>query len=447
MSHSLNSALLRRSRVCSPRDTALDANDVWALDAIRILTNCGQRRSYSRTHKIGAPPPARDGVNAQKGIYDAHGCTPIERLELIRRALRRFERVDCDFATSMTLRINRDEFPIPEFGLLLLRDIMGFSWTGKDEKVAWTVYAAFDGMPMAFALRKFGFRIDCSSEHTGRKALGALRKASKLAEPILFELASEQAHAGNVVLVNKFNDFHARYWFFRNLAVDAYNSPPPSPNVISTNSDGMATGYVSDPFKPQREGYWFASAMVDAFFSRLEHQCTLLLPFIGFDPTGSRLSAIIRDDWGPKFKAVFNINVNLDAKRIYDRLFSLRERIRNPLAHGGFEKGDHSLYFHVPTIGTLPGSLSRISDSAIQFKFIAIERHDFEEICAIFDDFEAFVGSSLRRPQRYVESGLNVAFDERSRREYAASIANDDVFENYLEYQTHLADMHANMDW
>jgi hypothetical protein len=58
-----------------------------------------------------------------------------------------------------TSRPAREEFPIPGLVLLALRNIMGFPSEGPGEKVAWTVYCMFDGVPLAFEHRKFGFTI------------------------------------------------------------------------------------------------------------------------------------------------------------------------------------------------------------------------------------------------------------------------------------------------
>jgi hypothetical protein len=53
------------------------------------------------------------------------------------------------------------------------------------------------------------------------------------------------------------------------------------------------------------------------------------------------------------------------------RTQGIKERLRNPLAHGGFERGWASLYFHFHRVGAIPASLTRFRDG-VRFNLIPV---------------------------------------------------------------------------
>lgn len=56
--------------------------------------------------------------------------------------------------------------------------------------------------------------------------------------------------------------------------------------------------------------------------------------------------------------------------------------------------------------------------------------------------------AATRLAMRWIESGLDVAFDSESRVEYAAASSEDlEAFEEFIQYSAHMADQHDNMDW
>jgi hypothetical protein len=48
---------------------------------------------------------------------------------------------------------------------------------------------------------------------------------------------------------------------------------------------------------------------------------------------------------------------------------------------------------------------------------------------------------------RYVESGLNVAFDAKSRAQYHSASSSDAEFEKFLQRLSAIDAMETNMDW
>jgi len=154
---------------------------------------------------------------------------------------------------------------------------------------------------------------------------------------------------------------------------------------------------------------------MDAFFSRLEHELTLILAFTDFDPANGALEKFFKELWGPKFKQVFDLARDNRAETLYQKLVQVKERWRNPLAHGGYEKDWSSVYFHLPGIGPIPGS-SRAYGNSVQFNLHPVEPVDHETVCGVFDAVDKFFEESyVKAAHNYVNAGFDIAFDEQSR--------------------------------
>lgn len=70
----------------------------------------------------------------------------------------------------------------------------------------------------------------------------------------------------------------------------------------------------------EREDFYYKVAMIDAYFSRLEHLLVLLLPFTNFTAAGEALLKFIGTNGDGKFKTISDIATNPAAKSLYDRL-------------------------------------------------------------------------------------------------------------------------------
>ena len=47
----------------------------------------------------------------------------------------------------------------------------------------------------------------------------------------------------------------------------------------------------------------------------------------------------------------------------------------------------------------------------------------------------------------YIESGLDVAFNQNSKNKYKKVMKSDKEFQEFVEYTSHLSDQATNMDW
>src|SRR5581483_6323504 len=267
-------------------------------------------------------------------------------------------------------------FPIPDVILVGLTQLLDLKRFGPGEKLRWGVRANFRNEPFTVTLEKFGPRLYVRPE-ARTTVEQCLLKVAKFAEMYLQEVANSQIHAGHVTIENQFRSFEGQYRFFRTRARQAYHARRPS--KAKAESDGFSEVVKSINASARREmrGSYYATAMLDAYFSKLEHVLVLVLPFLAYDAGQGRLVDFVASDWGDKWKEVFGAK-NREAMRVYNSLRQVKESIRNPAAHGGFAKKGTSFFFHVDTVGALPGTLSEHSKTEVRLRF---PKQTFDELC------------------------------------------------------------------
>jgi len=315
------------------------------------------------------------------------------------------------------------------------------------EKTLWEIPVRFKGVPLCLAHRKFGFSIHTPSVKQGLEILDdlilALNRMLPTTDSAFAPIVEEKIRDGKVTMENGFHRLDDRYRFFRSLAEEAFRSNPPPPKVIQ-RAKGMKSW---DPFKPRREGYYFATAMLDAFFSRLEHLLVLMLSFCDFDPARDDLPSFMKSTWTTQFKRVLRLDLDHEAKSLYDELRVVKERYRNFAAHGELEKGHGSLFVHFPRLGAIPANLS-LFDQSPHFSLFPLEEISFKEVCTLFDRVDHhFSQSHTRFGYKYAGAGLPVAFDRHSIEKCQKATVSEEEFNRFLEYTCYLVDQNANKDW
>lgn len=352
-------------------------------------------------------------------------------------------------------------FPVPELVLFAFRNILGWRWSGVGEKVRWTVYGSVLGEPVGFELRKFGFTILRAKDRKVPydRIVGQVGAAMRQIEDLLAPFAIQQARSGNVLIVNRFGEFESRYRYFRDKAKKAFAKadkpaqlakPKGKKRKISETElpVGMIAAVLNHLHGAQTEGYYLTTAMIEAFFSALEHRLILLRAFRGLplDPGG--LEKFLKKSWDEKLKAVFPLDKNHQAGVTLGKLRRIKERLRNPFSHGGVENDGGSLFFHLPSIGVVPANFSNFADSP-RFSFIPIKVDNFEECCAVFDAVHDMLSTEpLAFPHRFVDAGVDPSFDAETLSEYAGAMAKGaDAVEQWIEHWGHNWTTHANMDY
>ena len=373
---------------------------------------------------------------------------------------------DLDPYTMGVSAPERSDFPVPELLLLLLRNSMNWAWSGHEEKTRWTVYGSVAGAPICFQLRKFGLRILYSdaSKPNFKSLVGRLHAGLRILENDLSFYAIEQLNVGNLSIANRHAQFENRYRFFRQKADKAFKKADPARTKKKAKkkskrnigekageSDGvtfsLAEG-LNKMWRARSAGFYYSASMVDAYFSSLEHQAILLRAFTGKPMHEGDVLTLIKDKWDSKLKGIIDFDQNYEAGNCLGRMRQIKERVRNPFAHGGMENDGASLMFHVPNLGALPASLSAIKDS-VQFSFFPIEEDRHDEICATFDDLDTLLRSNdLDGPYRPMEAGIDPSFDADSLARYASlHQAGTNELEQFIDDWMTEWERHANMDY
>lgn len=355
-----------------------------------------------------------------------------------------------------------EAFPVPELVLFTLRNLMGWGWQGPGEKVRWSVYGSVDGEPVGFELRKFGFAIlrTATGKVSNARIIGQLQSAIRQVERLLEPFAKAQIEVGEVMIANRHGEFEARYRFFRQAAEAAFeraDAPPEknlapnagSPSEVDVNT--MFSGFIAEMNRSHaatREGFFYSAAMVDAYFSSLEHRLVLLRAFLGQPIAPGGVMALLQAKWDGKFKAVIPEPLDLPTQALLSQMRRIKERIRNPFSHGGVENDGGSLFFHLPNIGALPANFTRFGES-VRFSFHPIDADSHAQTCQAFDAFDELLSSGpLSGPHRFVDSGVDPSFDPETLKRYASAIAGgDEAIENFIGRWSHRWQQHANMDY
>jgi hypothetical protein len=361
-------------------------------------------------------------------------------------------------ALTFSYRPETARFPVPELVLYLFRDIMGWTYFGPWEKVRWTVIGAVDGQPIAFELRKFGFTISRPPDRPDldQRIEGQLIDALKRVERHLAPVARAQVANGEVLVINRFYEFDERYRFLRDLADRAYlaGSDPPQTSVDETSNEPVQdqlnriTSGWNSRTTSRRHGFFLSSAMIDAWFSCLEHRLALLRAFTGRPIAEGELMTFLTAKWDEKLKAVLSKPLPREAGLLLGRLRVVKERIRNPLAHGGVENDLGSLFFHLPNIGSVPANFSGHGKSA-RFSILPVGPRDHDEICELFDAVDQLLSTGeLSAPNQILLGGVDPAFDASSLEGYADAIAGDtDHVEAFVDAWSNGWELHVNMDY
>ncbi|ENJ1720655.1 hypothetical protein ACI47T_002292 [Vibrio parahaemolyticus] len=343
--------------------------------------------------------------------------------------------------------IEAQMFPAPELLLFLLRGICEFPLGYRGDKTHWIVPFTYKGINYAVSHEKFGLRIYVSkgSEAKPQEVLGKLKKALESAEKhILRDFANEQIQNGNITIYNQFNQLDGQYRYFRDKAKSAYT--PQEDMDTSEDVVRSIAKVMSMHFEASRDGGYNSLAMIDAYFSRLEHFLVLALPFVGYDRQKENLSEFVGLIWSDKIRRVLNI-ADSTTQQHYYALVQVKEKYRNTFAHGGFEKNGQSFFFHLGQFGAIPASMSGRRDS-VHFNFFPIDKETFEGVCILLDAFDTYLSNEvLSDAWKFAQSGLNLAMDEKNLSELLEVIKDPDTYDAWIDRQSCLSDMYANADY
>jgi len=375
-----------------------------------------------------------------------------KHMSTIMRALEPAKPGDSGFAMTIgrprhRLRVDSHRLPLPGIVRIVL-ELIGLRDLGQAEKLAWEYSFEVDGVACSFAHQKFGLRlyIDSSAMPSEGDAQDLLERITKLLESAQRSLerrqlrlfADEQIRQGRLTIRNQYHRLRHIYEYFREGATLAFAGQ----GRLSPELPGGGKR-----FSPAAEGFYNTVAMVSAYFSLLEHVLVLLLPFKGFDPSESALKDFIGERWGSKFRKVFAVDRDPSAKSNFDTLYRIAEEYRNTYGHGGFDKNGSTFLFHMEGVGALPAVLSDIRGNSY-FSFAPVDLDDFSRVKLAFDSIDEWLGKDVAPlAMKWVESGLDVYYDEDFRGQAVLAMESPGLFDSFIEYCSYLADRAANMDW
>jgi hypothetical protein len=333
-------------------------------------------------------------------------------------------------------RFELAEFPLPSLVRFALSNLLHLTCAGRGEKVAWSLDAAYRGVPFQLAERKSGFQIVVpkgTPDEVLSQLVKLLAKAASLAARSLRHVAEEQVSAGKVIIPSQIPFFEGSYQYFRVEATRRF---------IESATDVRAL------FDPNvREGGYLSAAMLNAYFSRLEHLLLLVLPFANFESGGDAIRNYAQKTWQDKLATVIDLSKDQIAKKFRDTLGAVAKNFRNPVSHGGYDKKDTMFQFYVPGIGYFPAHLNTGQITVERF-VTPITKTDFELLCKTLDECDALLEqTTLAAGFQFAKVCAYVSFSTDFRDQCQRAARSQKELELFIDHHHFSVDQQVNMDW
>jgi hypothetical protein len=333
----------------------------------------------------------------------------------------------------------------------LLVDLLGFENLGQFEKVSWSVPIDYQGKAFLIEHRKMGLGVFAhdlpADEAAAKDIVRRIEKAVKVARPFFDWMASNAVGASKVNVLNNSRPLFERFSFLKGLAESkrAEAEARKEERIVESNAAGWSvTTYPY--FQLRREADWLSISAIEAFFSWTEHVLIHVAILCGRITSAQEVASLAASNWSDKFKCALDVS-EPGTKILFDRLRSVRDELRNHVAHGAFGKDGEAFTFH-STVGAVPVLLPHKSGSK-KFRLGAGLEFDSAGAMAAIEDFLVFLWSGPREPARlYIQdSYLPVILTMAADRSYALAMHSVDSMKELIDYLGDAADRAANMDW
>jgi hypothetical protein len=317
--------------------------------------------------------------------------------------------------------------PLPDVAKFVLEQL-GAKSLPRGDKTAWEIAFRYRGVNCTLALQKFGLRLYVDAEAVSEEdaesfasqLVGQLQKGVRRVEkPVLRPLADKQLERGDVTIANQTGWLRGTYEHFVDAARAAFAAdikvvkPKESEGKGPLEAAGILDALTRE-MNRSTVGAYNTLAAVNSYFSLLEHKLVLVLPFVGFDPSGGALATFIGDRWSEKIKKVFDVGNDADASRQYNRLHGIAETYRNTYAHGGFDKEGAAVWAHLPGLGAVPARLSDIRD-APHFELFPVDEKDLGEITNAFAEVDDWLRTAKTKYGIRFAEAVSMSLMTRSR--------------------------------
>jgi len=388
-----------------------------------------------------------------------------ENIELIRqsaqRALGVIKAADGNTTADKHFLFNRKQVitkrKLPPYYLVyfLLADLLGFKNLGRFEKIDWSIPIDFNGKAFLLEHGKFGLCLyahDPESEGAAAEEIATrIQKAVKAATPFFDHLASQAIALSEVNVINNSIPLFCRFEFMRDTYKSKYAESVAESELhaLKVKQKNLPLGiwtFGGAYSNLKQEANWLAISAIESFFSWTEHVLIHIAIFTGGVTTAREVADLAAADWSRKFRAVFDIT-GIEEKSLFDSALSLRQELRNHIAHGAFGKGGEAFSFH-SSAGAVPVLLPEKTGSK---KFSLGNNLDFDYDLAfgVVDTFIMLLWSGKRAPaQVYIQgSSLPAILTFCADGTYSRAMTSLEEMENLVEYLSNMADQAANMDW
>ncbi|HEY1196539.1 hypothetical protein [Flavobacterium sp.] len=347
----------------------------------------------------------------------------------------------------------------PFIVFFMFQTIKGYANLGMFEKVLWEIPIFYKGTQFVLAHKKFGFSISANEKNDnfqslGLEAMALIHKAIPHAESLVDPIMHEKVNQGNVTIDSKYTKMRNRYLFFREKALNGDIGDEKTFIELRQNS-GISNFADGDSFaahinlmsRYRSSKTYYLLAMIDAYFSLLEHISILLLFVKEVNLKEVKLENFMGMTWKAKLRIILQYKTNRSASRYLEVLDEIKEQIRNPAAHGDYFKNGGSLYVHIEGIGAIPFTLTKAKQN-FKFSDTSSSFMTGENIVKHFDDFDSYLETSNTGfGMMYIKRDLPVAFDKESVAACRRRTKTEKSTKKYIDDTLQEINRSMDMDW
>lgn len=332
----------------------------------------------------------------------------------------------------------------------LLVDLLGFKDLGRFEKLAWSIPIDLNGTAFLVEHRKFGVGVFAANlpaqEQQAEEITQRINKAIKIAQPYFEWVASEAVSRSELNIINNHHRLFQRFSYFlkAHKTKIARAKVLEKKRVVKKRTLPHGGEIFSVPSQAVRQdAQWLALAAIDAFFSWTEHIFVLIAVLNGTCKSGKEVADLALSDWQIKYKSALDL-ADTNTKSFYDKLVTIRQQLRNFVAHGAFGKQGEAFQFH-STAGAVPLLLPHKRNSQIYNFGNGVDFVE-DEVLNILRDFQDHLWSGARAPTKiYLDSSLPLVLTMLST--YTLAMQSTEEMESFVTYLGRQFDDAANMDW
>lgn len=322
------------------------------------------------------------------------------------------------------------EFQIPFIIFFLFKRIKKFEiYFRTYEKVNFIIPFKYKNVSCIISDRKFGVFLSIENienvEKIKTEILCKIKKATQIVDKLLQEESLLKIQNKEIRLPNFYNKLYNRYNYFRKLSHEIYNS--------------------EKTFEKLYEASFYVDSMINCFFSLLEHIMDLAFPFTNNFNQNINLLKTLKSSWKEKFKQLFDLKNDIEANKIYSKIYKIKNEYRNTIAHG-FLNENYYCDVMIDDIGYIPLSFSKINNS-IHYKLFTFDDIIYKECIAAFDSVLDLFESKYYRPFLIIKAGLEINLEPEKYKKYKLILSSDENTKKYIDYEIYIKDVNVNMDW